>query len=96
MNKIPIKDQFKDDYITRAAGERLRTMIVQAQQSQQQIEIDFSGIKIGSTSFFDEGIAKLKEAGWTIKQFEAAVRISGIAKSDRRILDEMCRMRGLI
>lgn len=96
MIKIKIKDQFKDDYITRAAGEKLRDMIGEAQKAKQRIEIDFSGIKVGSTSFFDEGIAKLKDTGWTMKQFEAVVQISGIAKSDRRILSEVCRIRGLV
>ncbi|MEK6704548.1 MAG: DUF4325 domain-containing protein [Bdellovibrionota bacterium] len=65
MKKIKIKEEYKEDYITRAAGERLRTAILDARQNGEDcIWLDFGGVIIGSTSFFDEAIAKLGEEGW--------------------------------
>ena len=62
---IVIREEFRTDYISRGAGERLRLEILTSCPGQERIEIDFSGLKIGSASFFDEGIAKLKDEGWS-------------------------------
>ena len=91
--KIIISKIFKDDYITRAAGERLRVMIEQADRDNCMIDLVFTAIKVGSTSFFDEGIAKLKDLGWDRNRLEKHVRFVGLSKSDQKILDAVCSLR---
>ena len=87
MKRINIREQFSADFVTRAAGERLRLMILEAAGSGEVIEIDFSGLMIASTSFFDEGFAKLSEAGWTAQKLKAVVVFKNIHPRDREILE---------
>lgn len=96
MKKINIKKEFAGDYITREAGERLRQAIVQAFAAGLKTELDFSGIIIASTSFFDEGLAKLALHGWEQKQFEENVIIKNLNPRDRKVLEKMCAYRGLV
>ena len=65
--RINIKKEFSSDHTTRQAGERLRAMIVGAKN---RVTLDFDGLKIASASFFDEGIGKLKQEGWTEKDLQ--------------------------
>ena len=74
MKTIVIKNDFSEDHITRIAGEKLRFQILGADAKKEKIIIDFSGVCIASTSFFDEGFAKLTEAGWTLKDLEKQAR----------------------
>ena len=91
--KIKIKDEFKDDYTTRVAGERLRNLIL---ASNEPIELDFTNLKIASASFFDEGIAKLADHGWTATQVEQQVKFNNMFHRDRELLISVCEYRGLI
>lgn len=93
MIKIGIKRNFREDHITRNAGEKLRMMILEADDKHNKIEIDFSNTVIASTSFFDEGFAKLVECGWTKKKFDSQIILKNINKRDHEILTEMCRNR---
>lgn len=93
MILISIKNSFEDDHITRTAGERLRAMLLKAAQKNAPVEIDFTGIVIASTSFFDEGFAKLFELGWTKEKFDSLIKLKNINKKDLKILNEMCRNR---
>jgi hypothetical protein len=92
---IRIRDEFKEDYISRVAGERLRNRVLEAVAKGEKITLDFTGITIASTSFFDEGFAKLADCGWTRPTFDAAITFIGLHPLDKRVLDEMCRNRGL-
>ncbi len=87
--------EFKQDYISPAAGEKLRTRILDARQSGEKVVIDFSGVVIASTSFFDEGFAKLAEHGWSKDMFDSFLELRGLNHLDRKVFDEMCRNRGL-
>lgn len=95
MIQIKIKEQYKDDYITRAAGERLRLAILAAHRDQKKVEVDFSGLIVGSTSFFDEAFAKLSEEGWDAERFEKGVVLKELNKMDLRVLKQVCEYRGL-
>jgi hypothetical protein len=75
MNEVIMKVTFKDDYITRPAGEKLRGMIVESVQKNEKLILNFEGLTIASTSFFDEGIAKIKENGVSEKEFAEFITI---------------------
>lgn len=96
MKLIVIKEKFAQDYISREAGERLRLMILEADDAQEQIEIDFEGVTIASTSFFDEGVAKLALEGWTQEKFKERVLMKKMNPRDLGVMEHMCRYRGLI
>lgn len=91
--KIIIKDEFKDDYITRKAGERLRNLIIAADADNELIELDFSNLLIASASFFDEGIAKLLEHGWTKEKIGKIISLKKIHTKDQMTLNEMLKYR---
>ncbi len=93
MNKITIKTNFKNDYITRKAGEKLRLSIEESLQKKAQLELDFSDLVIASTSFFDEGIAKLALSGWTKKDFDNYITITNLNNRDQVVLEKMCKER---
>lgn len=96
MRTVIIKDEFSGDHITRAAGERLRNMILEASLENEKIKIDFSGIVIASTSFFDEGFAKLSLYGWSKEKFLSDVLLENLDKRDHKVINEMCKNRGLL
>lgn len=89
MKRINVKADFKDDHITRMAGERMRNMILAATNSGDRVEIDFEGLKIASTSFFDEGFAKLADEGWTMEKLVSLVTLKNIYHRDKKILDDL-------
>ena len=55
--EIIIKNEFKDDFKTRPAGEKLRIRILSSLEKEESIILDFREITIASVSFFDEGFA---------------------------------------
>lgn len=95
MDTINIKKEFAGDWISREAGERLRKMIVERMGKNKKLEIDFSNVVIASTSFFDEGIAKLSEEGWTKEDLHSHIRFKNLHYKDRAVLDELCKNRGV-
>ena len=94
--KIEMKKEFARDYITREAGERLRLQILEADKRGDLLKLDFTGLTIASTSFFDESIAKLVEEGWDLDRFKKTVRLIGLNPRDKILLEDLCRYRGLI
>ncbi len=96
MKRIEIKKEYTQDHVTRVAGERLRKAILESQKLGESIEIDFSGLKIASTSFFDEAIAKLAEEGWNETTFSKFVKLKGIHRLDLKVLKQVCEYRGLL
>lgn len=96
MKKILIKKQFANDYITRDAGEKLRIIIEEAFAKGEKIELDFAGLTIASTSFFDEGIAKLALSGWDQEKFKKNVGIKNLNPRDENVLKKMCSYRGFV
>ncbi|MBF0104488.1 MAG: STAS-like domain-containing protein [Deltaproteobacteria bacterium] len=96
MRTIIIKNEFGADHITRVAGERLRNMILKAAVENEKVKVDFSGVIIASTSFFDEGFAKLALHGWTKEKYLSDVLIENLDKRDQKVLSEMCRNRGML
>lgn len=89
MKRIVLKKEFRDDHITRAAGERLRHAILAVTNAGDKIEIDFDGLKIASTSFLDEGFAKLADEGWTSDKLASFVTLKNIYPRDKEILDDL-------
>lgn len=90
--KILIKEKFSKDYISREAGERLRMLILSEEGPH---ELDFSGLKIASISFFDESIAKLAEVGWTSDTIKESLVFKNLYKFDEKLLKQVCIARGL-
>jgi len=95
MKTILIKIEFKDDHITRMAGERLRHFIEQSFQQKEKIILDFTDVTIASTSFFDEGIAKLAESGWDKKRLDNYIQFKNMHPKDRLVMEKMCNLRKL-
>jgi hypothetical protein len=93
MISINIKKEFSDDFLSRKAGERLRSMILEATKGNHKAEIDFSGIIIASTSFFDEGFAKLAEMNWTKDKFSSLLTLKNINPKDESILWDLFNKR---
>ncbi|MEI8347527.1 MAG: DUF4325 domain-containing protein [Pseudomonadota bacterium] len=89
---IIISKEFKDDYTTRKAGEKLRQIII---ASPGPVTLDFKDLKIASSSFFDEGLAKLSENEWDTKKFHEKIKILNLFKMDYFLLKDACQMRGL-
>lgn len=90
--KIVIESEFKDDFTTRVAGERLRKMII---QSTDKVVLDFINVKIASASFFDEGIAKLGNDGWSSKKIKETISFENIFKKDLELLKSVCLGRNI-
>lgn len=95
MKIIRIQEEFGEDYISRVAGERLRRMILQAVKGEKNVEIDFGGLVVASTSFFDEGFAKLALEGWSKKDFDSHIRLKNIDSKDHLILEKLCLNRNM-
>lgn len=90
--KILIREEFKNDYTTRVAGEKLRKIIL---TTNEVITLDFEDIKVASASFFDEGIAKLALEGWTIDMLNEKIKFINIFRKDMELLKSVCTERGL-
>lgn len=89
MTRIAIPKAFADDCLTRAAGERLRGMILAHVEKGERVELDFGATIIASTSFFDEGIAKLADQGWTRERLGKEVVVVNIHPRDREVMEEL-------
>lgn len=95
IDKINIKSVFKDDYITRVAGEKLRNMILKSVSENKKVELDFTDLMVASTSFFDEAIAKLVDHGWNRDKFNERVHFKNLHPKDKIVMEKMCSYRGL-
>ena len=89
---IKIKESFSSDYISRKAGEVLRNHILAAIKGGTELVLDFEGIIIASTSFFDEGIAKLGSET-TPEVFKKFITIKNMNKNDQKVLDQVSSFR---
>jgi hypothetical protein len=69
-------------------------MILEATDDGTPVEIDCSGVVIASTSFLDEGFAKLAEDAWTEETFRSLIKLKGIHPRDREILKSLFQKRG--
>jgi hypothetical protein len=90
--KINILEKFAQDYTTRPAGEKLRKMIIKAAENDKKIELDFSGLKIASASFFDESIGKLPDEPKGHDALKKVV-VFHIHKLDYSLLEQICQTR---
>lgn len=93
--KIMIKETFHPDHVTREAGEKLRKMIVSAFQKNEAIELDFLDCVIASTSFFDEGIAKLALESDQMVEKIKLLKMNHLHRRDRELLLDLCKKRKL-
>jgi hypothetical protein len=92
MQTILVKEIFKDDYLTRVAGEKLRNIILENFKKNIKTRLDFSDLIIASVSFFDEGIAKLKkQEKWTIEKINGFVILKNINKNDNKVLQGLLK-----
>ena len=90
---ISIAREFSKDRISREAGEKLRTLIVQAGYEHQQLVIDFNHLIVASTSFLDEGLAKLADEGWTARDVDKKIVLKNIHPLDRELLQTLSQDR---
>jgi len=95
MKRIDIREEFPDDRMSRKAGERLRNMILDALDTDGRVEVDFGGLIIASTSFLDEGLAKLADQGLTGEHFHTAVVFKNIHPRDQEVLEDLFDTRAL-
>ena len=92
--KIGIKNEYAKDFITREAGERLRNQISDQINNGEEVVLDFKGLVVASTSFFDEGIAKLETEN-SIKNAVQKLRFLNLHPRDQELLELLCRKRGM-
>ena len=90
---INIREEFGQDYTTREAGERLRLLILDAFGRDAVVEIDFSGVKVASASFFDEAFAKLALEGWNREDFYRRLSYIHLHHMDEKLLEQVCKVR---
>lgn len=88
MNII-ISEVFKDDYISRQAGEKLRLMIVAAIKEKKKLVLDFNNLIVASTSFFDEGFAKLVDEKINENDFFDYIVLKDLNKNDAKVLKQV-------
>lgn len=91
---ILIRDFFKDDYITRQAGEKLRLIIVDSIMKKEKLILDFNELIIASTSFFDEGFAKLVDEKISLEDFFNFIVLKDLNKNDLKVLRQVSDYRG--
>lgn len=91
--KIIIQKEFQDDYVSREAGERLRKILVTAIQNQEEAIVDFENKAIASTSFFDEGIAKLSLEEIPSEKIKKFIHLKNIHPRDQEICTILCNKR---
>ncbi|HLG20069.1 MAG TPA: STAS-like domain-containing protein [Bdellovibrionota bacterium] len=89
MAVVLIRREFSSDHITRQAGERLRQLILDFANKGESIVIDFSGVTIASTSFLDEGLAKLADDGWSAEIVNQKITLKNIHARDRDLLRQL-------
>lgn len=89
MKRIDIRKEFPDDRMSREAGERLRNMIIDAVDKDGCVEIDFGGLIIASTSFLDEGLAKLAEHSWSREKLYSTITFKGLHPRDREVMEDL-------
>lgn len=92
--KVIIKDAFKDDYISRQAGEKLRLMILKAIKSKEELFLDFKDLIVASTSFFDESIAKLIDENINVEEFLRYIVLENLNVNDQKVLNKVSEYRG--
>lgn len=92
--RINLKKEFAEDYISRDAGEKLRNQILEIAKTGEKAVLDFSGLVIASTSFFDESIAKLAQAGWDDEALTCRIGLLSIHPRDKDLLISLCKKRG--
>ena len=88
---IKVATEFKDDFTTRQAGERLRNIIL---TSKEKIVVDFNQVIVASASFFDEAFAKLAHEGWSSEKINQQISIENIFSRDLDLLRQTCKIRG--
>lgn len=91
--KIVIQKAFQDDYVSREAGEKLRKMFVTAIQNQEEVIVDFGNKAIASTSFFDEGFAKLSLEKIPSEKIKKFIHLKNIHPRDQEICTILCNKR---
>jgi hypothetical protein len=90
MKTIDLWKSFSaEERMTRDGGAKLREMILKM----GPVKLQFHGKPIASVSFFDEGIAKLGEDGWTRTQIFKDIQLDQIHPRDKKILEELVRER---
>lgn len=89
MKTIAIEQEFSGDHITRAAGERLRKRILELSASEDKVVVDFSNVVIASTSFLDEGLAKLANEGRSREWVEDRLQLKRIDPRDLALLQSL-------
>ena len=91
--RVVIKKEFKEDFVTRQAGEQLRIMIIKAFNDKQKIEVDFSDAQVASLSFMDEAFAKLLLEGWKKEDISQRISFVNLDPMDKAVLDKMILLR---
>lgn len=94
--KINIKSDFKEDYISRGAGETLRHKIANAIRRKEKLEIDFSEVVVASISFFDEAFAKLAGDGFYRSVFNQLIKLKNLHPRDLELFESLCKKRGFV
>lgn len=96
MIEINIFKVFANDYVTREAGELLRKMILENMAAEKITVIVLNNKMVASTSFFDEGIAKLALTKIEKEKIKQLLMFKDIHKFDVPTLLAVCKHRGLV
>jgi hypothetical protein len=88
MARIQIAEYCKTSRVTRGDGAHLRRGIQEHWADEEQLVLDFSGVRIASVSFFDESLGLLAKAH-PIEELRRKVRVENIDPADRALLNHI-------
>ena len=86
-----------EERMTREGGEKLRKQILALWGAHQNpIVLEFQNKPVASVSFWDEGIAKLLEEGWSEADLGKRIQFMGLYPRDREIVYKLVKARASI
>jgi hypothetical protein len=97
MKKQAVIDPFQtlsdEERLTREGGEKLRLMIIDLLRDHSSVILDFKSRPIASVSFWDEGIAKLLQNGFTEKDLKEKINLKNVISRDHEVIQRVCEAR---
>jgi hypothetical protein len=88
MARLSIREYCKTSRVTRGDGAHLRHAIEEHWDADDQLVLDFSGVRIASVSFFDESLGFLALLH-PLEEMTKRVRVEGMNPADRALLNNI-------
>jgi hypothetical protein len=92
MARLSIREYCKTSRVTRGDGAQLRHAIEEHWDAEDQLVLDFTGVRIASVSFFDESLGLLALLH-PLDELTRRVRVEGMNPADRALLNNIVMSR---